>query len=171
MNALFFAVCGLSVVFFAVFLVECSRPHRRSTKSVVVRKSNAAEVVDLGMGRRFFVHLEQQMAEFLSHHGRTAAVLLVALLAMPLSLRAQGTQPTTQEANARNADSALVGSPPGPQQNPQTDTASTQSSSTSSNAPKAAAANDPAASTDAAVTSGSALQGNFFQRFGQAYLQ
>jgi len=74
MNTLFLVICSLSLVFFAVFLLECSRPVRKSKKAPIVRKSPEAAVVDSAMGRRFFVHLEQRMAEFLSHHGRTTAV-------------------------------------------------------------------------------------------------
>src|SRR5271157_2163639 len=72
MNVVFLLICSLSVVFFGVFLVECSRPVRKSKKAPVVRKSTEAAVGDSTLGRRFFVHLEQQMAEFLSHHGQTS---------------------------------------------------------------------------------------------------
>ena len=35
--------------------------------------------IDAECGRRFFVHLEEQMAEFVSAHGRTAAILLLVI--------------------------------------------------------------------------------------------
>ena len=89
MNALFFLICSVSVVFFVVFLFECSRPLRKSKKGAVVRKLTEGAAVDSATGRRFFAHIEQQMAEFLSHHGRTTAVLLVALVLAPIVLRAQ----------------------------------------------------------------------------------
>ena len=71
MNVIFLVICSLSILFFVVFLVECSRPLRKSKKAPVVRKSTEASVIDSAMGRQSFVNLEQQMAEFLSHHHRT----------------------------------------------------------------------------------------------------
>jgi Putative beta-barrel porin-2, OmpL-like. bbp2 len=96
MNALFFVICGLSVVFFAVFLVECSRPQRRPGKAPRVRRANGSDIVDLTTGRRFFVHLEQQMAEFLAAHHRAVALFVgaAALFLMPRAAQAQKTQPT-----------------------------------------------------------------------------
>jgi hypothetical protein len=71
MNVIFLVICTLSILFFVVLLVECSRPLRKSKKGPVVRKSAEASVIDSAMGPRSFVHFEQQMAEFLSHHHRT----------------------------------------------------------------------------------------------------
>ena len=70
MNVVFLLICSMSLVFFGIFLVECSRPVRKSRKAPVVRKSTEAAVGDSTIGRRFFVHIEQQMAEF-PHHGQT----------------------------------------------------------------------------------------------------
>ena len=101
MNVVFLVVCSLSVVFFGVFLVECSRPVRKSRKTPVVRKSTGVAVADSTIGRRFFVHLEQQMAEFLSAHHRSATLLLVAmtLLSIPLAAHGQRTQPPVPPAS------------------------------------------------------------------------
>jgi hypothetical protein len=74
MNVIFLVICTLSILFFVVFLVECSRPLRRSKKGPVACKLTEASVIESATGRRFLVHLEQQMADFLSHHGRTTAV-------------------------------------------------------------------------------------------------
>jgi putative OmpL-like beta-barrel porin-2 len=95
MSSVFYILCGLSVIFFAVFLFECSRQPRRSRKPPVVRKSNAAEVIDSAMGRRFLVHLEKQMAEFLSAHHRSATLVLIAMvsLSIPVTAPGQRTQP------------------------------------------------------------------------------
>jgi hypothetical protein len=71
MNVIFLVICTLSILFFVVFLVECSRPLRKSKKAPVVRKSAEGSVIDSAMGPWSFVHFEQQMAEFLSHHHRT----------------------------------------------------------------------------------------------------
>jgi hypothetical protein len=87
MSTLFLVICGLAVVFYAVFLFECSRPVRKSRKAPVVRKSTEAAVIDWATGRRFLVHLEQQMAEFLSAEHRAAMLLLMAmaLLSIPVA--------------------------------------------------------------------------------------
>jgi len=96
MNALFFVICGLSIIFFGVFLFECSRPLRRAGSAPLVRRViNGSDLVDLTTGRRFFAHLEQQMAEFLASHNRTATLLLVALLMAAIPSSAQRTQPAT----------------------------------------------------------------------------
>jgi hypothetical protein len=96
MNVIFLVICTLSILFFVVFLVECSRPLRRLKKAPVVRKSTEASVIDSATGRRSLAHLEQQMAEFLSHHGRTTAGLLIALALMPVMLRAKNGQSAGQ---------------------------------------------------------------------------
>src|SRR5271165_1493479 len=74
MNVLFLLICSVSVVFFAVFLFGCSRPLRKSKKGAVLRRLTEDAVIDSATGRRFFAHIEQQMAEFLAHHGRTTAM-------------------------------------------------------------------------------------------------
>jgi hypothetical protein len=95
MNTLFFGICGLSVIFFAVFLFECSRPLRRVRKMPLVRRANGTDIIDLTTGRGFFAQLEQQMVEFLAEHRRTVAPLIVAaaLLLIPKSAHAQQSQP------------------------------------------------------------------------------
>ena len=95
MNALFLAVVIMSVMFFVVFLFECSKPMHKSRRTPVVRKASRPVVADPIMGRRFLVHLEEQMAEFLSAHHRTTAmfVIVAALLLVPRTGHAQRTQP------------------------------------------------------------------------------
>src|SRR5271157_6270622 len=127
MNTLFLVICSLSLVFFAGFLLECSRPVRKSKKAPIVRKSPEAAVVDSAMGRRFFVHLEQQMAEFLTHHGRTAAVLLIALLLTPVALRAQGSGSATGKPDDPGRASSTDSLSSEREQNSGADPASTQS--------------------------------------------
>jgi len=95
MNALFLVICGVSVVFFVVFLFQCSRPARKSRKHLTIRTWDEHSVADSAMGRRFLTHLETEMTEFLSRHRRTVALLIVAsaLFLMPRMARAQRTQP------------------------------------------------------------------------------
>lgn len=94
MTTFFLIVSASSVIFFVVFLLECARPPRRAAskrfRKVTGEKPDAElRPVDPLAGRRFIVHLEQQMAEFLAMHGRTAAILLAAVLVVPGMLRAQ----------------------------------------------------------------------------------
>src|SRR5208337_4211418 len=159
------SICALSVAFFVVFLFQSSRPVRKSKKAPIVRKLAEAAVIDAATGRRFFVHLERQMAEFLSHHGRTVAVLFFALVLTPVALRAQGAGSDTGKTDSARSLS------PEPQQNSGADPASTQSGSSSSSDPKAAGAKEPAGGTDATATSESTLHGSFLSRLGQAYMQ
>ena len=102
MSTLFLIICGVAVVFYAVFLFECSRPVRKSWKGPVVRKSTETAVVDSATGRRFLVHLEQQMAEFLSAHRRAAAMLLIGMLLISIPIAAQG--PRAQPAVPPSSD-------------------------------------------------------------------
>ena len=94
MSALFLVIATLSVAFFVVFLLECSRPARQSKRAPVVRKLSATEV-DSATGHRFLAHLERQMAEFLSIQHRSATLLLVgiALISVPITAHGQRTQP------------------------------------------------------------------------------
>jgi hypothetical protein len=133
----------MSVVFFIVFLFECSRPLRKSKKAPVVRKSPAGAVIDAATGRRFLVHLEQQMAEFLSHHGRTTAVLLIALALTPVILRAENERSATGQTDDRGSASSAPSSSAEPEQNSGADPGSTQSRPGSSNDPKATGVKDP----------------------------
>ena len=79
MSVLFLLVCVVSLLFFAVFLVQCLRPRRTSRRLPLVRKVNTTDDRDSLAGHKALVHLEQQMAEFLSSHGRGIAVLLLAV--------------------------------------------------------------------------------------------
>jgi len=88
MSTLFLIICGAAVVFYAVFLFECSRPVQKSRKAPVVRKSTEAAVIDSATGRRFLVHLEKEMAEFLSAHHRSATLLLIAMALLSIPNRA-----------------------------------------------------------------------------------
>jgi len=91
MTTLFFIICAISIAFFVVFFVGCSLSNvRRDRKAIHVRKIAAPETqfADALGGRRFFTHLEHQMAEFLSHH-RAAAALLVVFLMLPALAKAQ----------------------------------------------------------------------------------
>lgn len=75
MNSLFLGVCGVSFIFFAVFLLGCQRDlrKRRPKGTCVTRVSPDVEAIDSVVGRRYLIHLEQQMAEFTVNHQRTVS--------------------------------------------------------------------------------------------------
>ena len=89
MSTLFLIVCAVAVVFYVVVLIECSRP-RHAAKKVSVRKLVPSGAVDSAGGRRFLVHLEKEMAEFVSVHHRAATMLLIGMLLLSIPLAAQG---------------------------------------------------------------------------------
>jgi len=112
MNTLFLVVCAVSVIFFLVFLLNCSfaagRSSRRNRGSIspVVRKVAETQAVDSACGRRFFVHLEEEMAEFITGRGRFVALLLVAIALVPLLARAQeqGLAPADEQAGGADQE-------------------------------------------------------------------
>jgi len=107
-TTLFLLVCAVSVIFFLVFLLQCSRSnHKHATSKArrltpIIRKPAEAQVVDSACGRRFLVHLEEEMAEFLAGQGRSVALLLFAIACIPMLARAQaaGPNPTDQPVSA-----------------------------------------------------------------------
>jgi hypothetical protein len=107
MTAFFLLICGISLVFFAIFLVECSlsmkKSHSRSHKILAVRKLSQDQVVDSACGRRVFIHLEQQMAQFLSEQRGTIAILVILastfLLSSPAHAQDNSTNPQPSAAS------------------------------------------------------------------------
>ena len=111
MTTLFLIVSALSLAFFLVFLVECSRPRRKAVKRhrtaqpTTVRKIESQPVDSLA-GRRFLIHLEHQMAEFLAMHGRTAAMILVVMVMAPLVASAQ-SQAAPEPEQSASSDASI----------------------------------------------------------------
>ncbi len=106
MTTLFFFICAVSVVFFGVFLVGCSRP-RKSRRDPVIRKLPESAAVDSAAGRRFFVYLEEQMAHFISVRGRTAAILVIAISSVSLMARAQESSGLAIDSQASGTDQSI----------------------------------------------------------------
>src|ERR1017187_7961934 len=105
MNTFFLVICAASILFFTVFLVACIRDSRRRlSKHPVVHKVSPTEAVDSAAGRRWLIHLEQQMAEFLSTHARKGAVLLLAvgLVGTATQMKAQSSASPGSGTNAAN---------------------------------------------------------------------
>jgi Putative beta-barrel porin-2, OmpL-like. bbp2 len=110
MTTLFFIICAISVTFFVVFFVGCSLSSRRRSRAVVrVHRIPAPETqfADALGGRRFFTHLEHQMAEFLSSHHRSAAMLFIVLLAAPMLAKAQSGSEPSAEPLASSSDQGI----------------------------------------------------------------
>ena len=105
MNTLFLVICAASILFFTVFLVACiADSRRRLSKHPVVHKLSTTEAVDSGAGRRWLIHLEQQMAEFLSTDARKGAALLLAvgLVGTATQMKAQSNVSPGSPASAAN---------------------------------------------------------------------
>ncbi len=103
MSVLFMFICAISLLFFTVFLLQCSRAQRRPRRaSPVVVKLGTTEAVDSVAGRRTLIYLEQQMAEFLSSHSRGIAALLlsVGLIGVGTQTKAQSIDEPVSEASA-----------------------------------------------------------------------
>ncbi len=108
MTTLFFFICAVSVVFFGIFLVGCSAPTRKSKRAPIARKALAeSQAVGAVAGRRFFVHLEEQMAHFMSVHGRGVAILLIASATLPLMARAQESSGPSADPQANATDPSI----------------------------------------------------------------
>ena len=94
MNTLFLVICAASILFFTVFLVACiADSRRRLSKHPVVHKLSTTEAVDFATVRRWLIHLEQQMAEFLTTHAQkgTALLLAVGLIGIATQMKAQSS--------------------------------------------------------------------------------
>jgi Putative beta-barrel porin-2, OmpL-like. bbp2 len=101
--SVFYLVCVVSLISFAVFFVGCSTENRGTRRATVsgpcrgvgrIRRTRPvghklpqAEAADSASGRRFLVQLEKQMAEFIAEHHRSPTTLLIAivLVAAPLA--------------------------------------------------------------------------------------
>ncbi len=103
MNTFFLVICAASILFFTVFLVACiADSRRRLSKHPVVHKLSTTEAVDSAAGRRWLIHLEQQMAEFLSTDARKGAALLLAvgLVGTATQMKAQSSTSPGSPASA-----------------------------------------------------------------------
>ncbi len=110
MTVFFLLVCAISVVFFTIFFVGCSlsmKKPNRNQKSLSVRKLPQTQVVDSACGRRFFVHLEKQMDDFLAAHTRSAAILLVALAVTSVIAKAQSQDPASSTPQSAASDPSI----------------------------------------------------------------
>ena len=87
---IFYAVCGLSLLFFAVFFFQCCRLASRKTK-FVVRKLPTEDVFNAAETTRVFAQWEKEMADFMARRWRSTALLLLLTASSCHILRAQLT--------------------------------------------------------------------------------
>ena len=94
MSSIFYVVCVGSLIFYAIFFfLSYPRARRPARRNRTVYKVRQEQALSSATGRRFFTHLEKQMAEFLSAHRHTVTLALIAaLLSIPIPSHAQRTQ-------------------------------------------------------------------------------
>lgn len=100
MIVLFYVVCVASPLFFVVFLLQISSPWRTRRKEPVVSKASRSEAVEPAAGKKWLIHLERQMAEFLLQN-KSTVILLVVLAISSASLVAQDQGGPTDEQRSR----------------------------------------------------------------------
>ena len=99
MIVLFYVVCVASLLFFAAFLLQISSPGRTRRKEPVVRKASRSEAVEPAAGKKWLIHLERQMAEFLLQNKSTVILLVVlAISSASLVAQDQGGPPDEQRS-------------------------------------------------------------------------
>ena len=100
MSGVFEFLCVVGLIFFLIVLIGCSHSQGKRRVRHQVYKVPQMQTVDATAGHRFWVHLERQMADFLTHHRHTAVMLLLATMALALApaARAQKIPPAPPAA-------------------------------------------------------------------------
>lgn len=113
MTDLFLTICAASVIFFLVFLLQCSRStrkpsisFRKSKTQSPVRKLREPRIIAAAGERRFWVYLEKQMTEFLTRQGHQAVLLLMVIL-LPPAVQAQSGSAPSQADQASQSDQQI----------------------------------------------------------------
>ena len=74
MISVFYVVCGASLVFFVVFLVNCSTPRRARSTAPVGHKLPRADALGSPADCQFLVQLEEEITDFMvQQHPRSTA--------------------------------------------------------------------------------------------------
>ena len=98
---IFYAACGLGLLFFAVFFIQCCRLGPRKSNHLV-RKLKTSDAFDSAEATRLFVHWEKEMAEFMARQGRSTALLfLVAASFFAWHLSFTDSEPTIAQVSRR----------------------------------------------------------------------
>jgi hypothetical protein len=74
--SIFYAICGLSILFFAAFFIQCCQSASRKNKHVVGELS-PSDFFAPPQAMRLLAQWEQEMAEFLERQGRSTALLFL----------------------------------------------------------------------------------------------
>jgi hypothetical protein len=112
MTDLFLMVCAVSVVFFCIFLVQCSRPQRNAESlrrklgmRQAIRRMPESPFMDADACRHFFLPFEEQMAQFMSPRRRKATMVLLAVILAPMvPARSQSLPSGEQQAGATDQE-------------------------------------------------------------------
>lgn len=101
---IFYAVCALSVLFFAAFFIQCFRSASGKTRHII----RDLPISDMPDTARQFARWEKEMAEFMARQGRSIALLfLIAASSWPLlraNLRSEHSESTVAQVNRRSLD-------------------------------------------------------------------
>ena len=74
--SIFYVICGLSLLFFAAFFIQCCRSAARKSKQVI-NELSVSDVFTAAGTARLFAQWEREMTEFLERQGRSTAFLLL----------------------------------------------------------------------------------------------
>ena len=77
-----------------------SRQFESNIAFVPIQETDSPVIASYG-GRRFFCHLEKEMADFISLHHRVATVVLILFLLLPALSRAQAQESTPAQIGER----------------------------------------------------------------------
>ncbi|HZD32609.1 MAG TPA: hypothetical protein VE779_13210, partial [Candidatus Angelobacter sp.] len=152
MAAGFLVLSSFGVIFFLVYLWQIAKSLKPEGSSSQPRPSKERLWTDSAFGRRTFAYLERQMADFLGTQHSSVPLLLVGAV-----LTCAAAQLKAQDGNAPAPATAPMAVDQGDQASPAVGNSATGD---------AVKTDQPAAATDSSTP----LTGNFWQRFGKAYL-
>lgn len=100
---IFYAVCGLSVLFFAAFFIQCCRAASRKNKHVI-RELSVDDIFTSAQTTHQLAQWEEEMAEFMARQGRSTALLFL-MAAGSVALLRSALPPTRAASMIAQADS------------------------------------------------------------------
>jgi len=102
--SIFYAVCGLSVLFFAAFFLQCCRSSAKKTKHLI-RKLPIDDSFASAQTTRLFAQWEKELAEFMARQGRSTVLgfLIAGSLVAPLRSTSPNVRSTPVRINRRTA--------------------------------------------------------------------
>src|SRR4029077_19435289 len=83
---IFYAVCGLGILFFAGFFLQCCRSASRKTRHIISELAMDDSFAS-AQTTRLFAQWEKEMAEFMARQGRSTALLFLMAATSVTSFR------------------------------------------------------------------------------------